>query len=95
VRNFVHLQIFQQVNARLSRNRDIEVAIPIQVFRDELCSGSGGSVDGDGHTGEVAGMVDLVVIDNQRIVGARIVAVMSAIALARQQLHLAIAVDID
>lgn len=84
------------MHASLSRGRDIDVAISIQIRGDKLRSRTGSAIDRDGIARELRGLaIDLVVVDDQRIVRTRIVAGMATVAFTGQQLRFAVPIEID
>src|SRR5271168_1937806 len=92
----VDLQVFEEVDAGLAGGGEIEVTVAVEVLDDELGSTTSGSIDGDGVPSEGAGLaIDLVVVDDQRIVGAGVVAGVAAIAFAGEQLGDPVAVQVD
>jgi len=94
--NQVDLLVLKEVHAGFARSGDVEIAVAVQIHGDELRACASGAVDADGIARELAGFaIDFVVVDNERIVGAGVVAVVAAVALACQQLQLAVAVDVD
>jgi hypothetical protein len=75
---------------------EVAVAVAVQVFNDELGADSCGAVHRDRVAGELTGFaVDLVVVDNQRIIRARVVAIVTAITLAGEQFGFDVAINID
>ena len=67
----------------------------VEVFCDDLRAYAGGAVHGDGDSGESGGLaVDFVGVDDDGVVGAGVVAGVAAVALAGDELGLAVAVDV-
>ena len=83
------------MGSQLTCGCEVCVAVVVEVFGDDLRAYAGGAVHGDGDSrkrGVLA--VDLVGVDDDGIVGAGVVAGMAAVALAGDELGLAIAVDV-
>src|SRR5215467_16396875 len=79
-----------------SRRSNIQVAVVIKIFNNELCSGSTGAIHRNGITSKLACFaINFVVINHQRIVRTRVVTIVSTITLACQQLRHTITINID
>ena len=95
---FGHLvdgEVLKEVHAGFSSCGEVNIAVSIEVFSDNLRSHASGAVHRDRIARKFAGLaVDLVVVDDQRIVGAGVVAGVAAIALAGDQFLIAVAEQI-
>ena len=60
----VDAEVFEEVDAQLAGDCDVEIAVVVEVFDDDLGSDAGGAVVGDGDAGEGGVLIDFVCIDD-------------------------------
>ncbi len=80
--DFVDLQVFEEVDPKLARYCEVDVAVFVEVLGDDLGTDTCGAVVGEWDAGEGCITVDFVAIDYVGIVGARVISGVAAIALA-------------
>ena len=93
--DFVDLKVLEEVDSQLARDGDVDVAIFVEVFGDDLGTYAGSAVVGKRYPSEFWVAVDLVGIDYVGIVGARVVAIVAAIALTCDEIGRAVTAQIS